>query len=137
MATRPRLNTEASMYNDSYDAETKLLQEKTKFFSDLIMLQRDHEQTKKSSEMARADRARLEQVLLKLQALGTSLDRLARDAQEYNAKKSELEVLSEDFVHLDRHMKEKGNSLTAKVVNLENRTARLEKYVFDQEKPIL
>ena len=32
------------MYNDSYDAETKLLQEKTKFFSDLIMLQRDHEQ---------------------------------------------------------------------------------------------
>lgn len=99
--------------------------------------QRDHEQTKKSGEMARADRARLEQVLLKLQALGTSLDRLARDAQEYNAKKSELEVLSEDFVHLDRHMKEKGNSLTAKVVNLENRTARLEKYVFDQEKPIL
>ena len=46
-------------------------------------------------------------------------------------------MISEDFDHLDRYMKEKGNSLTAKVVNLENRTARLEKYVFDTEKPIL
>ena len=72
-----------------------------------------------------------------MKALTTTLDRLARDDKEYNAKKAELEVLSEDFVHLDRHMKEKGNSLTAKVVNLENRAARLEKYVFETEKPIL
>ena len=62
---------------------------------------------------------------------------MIKDDNEFNAKKSELEVVREDFDHLDRYMKEKGNALTAKVVNLENRTARLEKYVFDTEKPIL
>ena len=62
---------------------------------------------------------------------------MIKDDNEFNAKKAELDVVREDFDHLDRYMKEKGNSLTAKVVNLENRTARLEKYVFDTEKPIL
>ena len=49
MATRPRINTEASMYSDSYDCEIKLLQEKTKFFSDLIALQSDHEKEENMS----------------------------------------------------------------------------------------
>ena len=38
MAVRPRINTEASMYNDSYESETKLMREKEAFFSDVIGL---------------------------------------------------------------------------------------------------
>lgn len=34
---------EASFYSDSYDCETKLLQEKQKFYHDLIDLQMDVE----------------------------------------------------------------------------------------------
>ena len=43
MGQRPRLNMEASFYSDSYDCETKLLQEKQKFYHDLIDLQMDVE----------------------------------------------------------------------------------------------
>ena len=39
MAHRPRINMEASMYNDSYDCETKLMVEKEAFFSDVVRLQ--------------------------------------------------------------------------------------------------
>jgi len=39
MAVRPRINLEASLYVDSYDAEIKLMREKLKFFSELIELQ--------------------------------------------------------------------------------------------------
>ena len=39
MAHRPRINMEASMYNDSYESETKLMAEKEAFFSDVIRLQ--------------------------------------------------------------------------------------------------
>ena len=43
MAVRPRINTEASMYNDSYESETRLMREKEAFFSDVIGLQTDIE----------------------------------------------------------------------------------------------
>ena len=43
MAQRPRLNTEASMYKDSYVAETDLLKEKLIFFSDFITMQTEIE----------------------------------------------------------------------------------------------
>jgi hypothetical protein len=38
MAQRPRLNMEASFYSDAYDSEIKVLEEKHRFFSDLIEL---------------------------------------------------------------------------------------------------
>ena len=43
MAQRPRINMEASLYTDSYEAETRLLQEKLRFFEDFISLQTDIE----------------------------------------------------------------------------------------------
>ena len=38
MAQRPRLNMEASFYQDSYDSEIKVLHEKHALFSSLIEL---------------------------------------------------------------------------------------------------
>lgn len=43
MAQRPRLNTEASLYKDSYAAETLVLKEKLKFFTDFMQMQTDIE----------------------------------------------------------------------------------------------
>lgn len=43
MAHRPRLNMEASFYQDSYDSEIKVLKEKHLLFSNLIELQTDLE----------------------------------------------------------------------------------------------
>ena len=43
MAQRPRINMEASLYTDSYEAEIRLLQEKLRFYEDFISLQTDIE----------------------------------------------------------------------------------------------
>ena len=43
MAQRPRINTEASFYTDSYESECLLLDEKIKFFSNLTDLQTSNE----------------------------------------------------------------------------------------------
>lgn len=44
MSARPRLNMDASLYNDSYESEIKLLDEKFKFFNSFMSMQTDHEQ---------------------------------------------------------------------------------------------
>lgn len=43
MAQRPRLNTEASLYTDSYEAETKVMKEKLRFFTDFMSMQTEIE----------------------------------------------------------------------------------------------
>ena len=43
MSARPRLNMDASYYDDSYESETKLLQEKRKFFTQVISMQTEIE----------------------------------------------------------------------------------------------
>lgn len=50
MAQRPRLNMEASFYSDAYDSEIKVLEEKQRFFSDLIELQTDIEKEENKSQ---------------------------------------------------------------------------------------
>jgi len=43
MSARPRLNMDASLYNDSYESEIKLLDEKFTFFNSFMSMQTDHE----------------------------------------------------------------------------------------------
>lgn len=40
IAERPRLNTEASMYSESYDSEIMLLKAKANLYSDFITMQK-------------------------------------------------------------------------------------------------
>ena len=49
MAHRPRINMEASMYNDSYESETRLMVEKEAFFSDVVRLQTNIEKQENQS----------------------------------------------------------------------------------------
>lgn len=49
MAQRPRINMEASFYSDSYDSENLLLDEKIRFFGNLIDLQTSHEKEENKS----------------------------------------------------------------------------------------
>ena len=49
MAQRPRINMEASFYSDSYDSENLLLDEKIRFFNNLIDLQTSHEKEENKS----------------------------------------------------------------------------------------
>ena len=43
MAQRPRVNTDASLYVDSYEIETKIIKEKTQFFQEFLTLQKEIE----------------------------------------------------------------------------------------------
>ena len=83
------------------------------------------------------ERARLHDTQYRLKLLASTVNENEKNGKEFVASKAEQINLRNEFEGLDSYMKDKGNRMMDKIYDLVNRTERLEKYVFEKEKPIL